>query len=109
MASFSTSKLDNIIKSIDLNASECGRLVSVVQERLQRGEREDAAEERRSAGIAREEQSAFIKQQQEERKLQTKRMIVTPLCSIKKYKDLLYVQALEDKTCVNGFEDAQIH
>lgn len=73
LASFSTSKLDSIIKSIDLNASECGRLVPIVQERLQRGEREDAAEERRSAGIAREEQSAFIKQQQEERRLQMKR------------------------------------
>ena len=105
LASFSTSKLDTIIKSIDLNASECGRLVPIVQERLQRGAREDAAEERRSAGIAREEQSAFIKQQQEERRLETKRMIVAPFCSLKAY----YVQELDKKTCVNGFEDAQTH
>ena len=105
MASFSTSKLDNINKSIDLNASECGKLVPIVQERLQRGEREDAAEERCSAGIAREEQSAFIKQQQEEQRLQAKRTFVIPLCSMKAY----YVQELDKKTCVNGFEDAQMH
>lgn len=82
-ASFSTSKLDNTIKSIDLNASEYGRLVPVVQERLRRGEREDAAKERRLAGIAREEQSAFIKQQQEERRLQMKRMLVTPFSNLR--------------------------
>lgn len=80
LASFSTSKLDDIIKCIDHNASDFSKLVPIVQERLQRGEREDAAEERRLAGIAREEQSAFIKQQHEDRKLVMKRMIVSRYC-----------------------------
>ncbi len=84
-ASFSTSKLDDIIKCIDENASDFSKLVPIVQERLQRGEREDAAEERRSAGIAREEQTAFIKQQQEERKLQMKRMIASPFYDLRAY------------------------
>ena len=85
LASFSTSKLDDIIKSMNLDASECRGFVPIVQERLQRGEREDAAEERRLAGIAREEQGAFIKQQQEERRLQTKRKILTAFCYLKAY------------------------
>ena len=81
-ASFSTSKLDDIIKCIDRNASDFSKLVPIVQERLQRDEREDAAKERRLAGIAREEQSVFIKQQDEERKLQMKRRTASRLHSM---------------------------
>ena len=76
LASFSTSKLDGIVKRIEQNSLDISRLIPIVQERVQRGEREDAAEERRLAGIARAEQSAFFKQQQEERKLEMKRMVL---------------------------------
>lgn len=69
LSSFSTSKLDGIIKDIERNAERVSQLVPVVQERLQRGERENAAEERRLAGIARDQQTAFIEQQLEELKL----------------------------------------
>ncbi|KAF5879132.1 putative nacht domain protein [Botrytis fragariae] len=69
LSSFSTSKLDVIIKDIEKNADRVSKLVPVVQERVQKGEREDAAEERRLAGIARDQQSAFIEQQLEEMKL----------------------------------------
>ncbi|PQE08417.1 Zinc finger protein [Rutstroemia sp. NJR-2017a BBW] len=69
LSSFSTSKLDGIIKDIERNAERVSQLVPVVQERIQRGERENAAEERRLAGIARDQQTAFIEQQLEELKL----------------------------------------
>ena len=69
LSSFSTSKLDVIIKDIEKNADRVSKLVPVVQERVQKGEREDAAEERRLAGIARDQQSAFIEQQLEDMKL----------------------------------------
>ncbi|TGO22714.1 hypothetical protein BPAE_0157g00010 [Botrytis paeoniae] len=69
LSSFSTSKLDVTIKDIEKNANRVSKLVPVVQERVQKGEREDAAEERRLAGIARDQQSAFIEQQLEEMKL----------------------------------------
>ncbi|KAM3069555.1 hypothetical protein ACMFMG_005658 [Clarireedia jacksonii] len=69
LSSFSTSKLDGIIKDIERNAARISQLVPVVQERLQRGERENAAEERRLAGIARDQQTAFIEKQLEELKL----------------------------------------
>lgn len=72
---FSTSKLDGIIASIGKNADRMSLLVPAVQERLQRGERENAAEERRLAGLAREEQIALfqfhaeeLKRRNEERK-----------------------------------------
>lgn len=76
LASFSTSKLDGIVECIEQNSSDISKLIPIVQERVQRGEREDASEERRLAGIARAEQSAFFRQQQEERKLETKRMVL---------------------------------
>ena len=66
LASFSTSKLDNIISSIEKNANRISTLVGVVQERMRRGDREDAAEERRLAGIARDEQCEFYKLHAEE-------------------------------------------
>ncbi|TGO40704.1 hypothetical protein BHYA_0033g00580 [Botrytis hyacinthi] len=69
LSSFSTSKLDEIIKDIEKNADRVSKLVPAVQERVQKGEREDAAEERRLAGIARDQQSAFIEHQLEEMKL----------------------------------------
>ena len=83
LASFSTSKLDGIIKSIDQNSSDISKLIPIVQERLLRGEREDAAVERRSAGIARDEQSAFFKQEQEQRKRDLKGMTVTHLVDLR--------------------------
>ena len=76
LASFSTSKLDGIVERIEQNSSDISKLIPIVQERVLRGEREDAVEERRLAGIARAEQSAFFRQQQEERKLEKKRMVL---------------------------------
>lgn len=69
LSSFSTKKLDVIVKDIEKNADRVSKLVPIVQERVQKGEREDAAEERRLAGIAREQQTAFFEQQLEEMKL----------------------------------------
>ncbi|GKZ29802.1 hypothetical protein AbraIFM66950_006552 [Aspergillus brasiliensis] len=66
IAPFSTDKLDGIIKSIGDTADSMSRLIPAVQERLDRGERENAAEERRLAGIAREEQAAFFQKYAEE-------------------------------------------
>ena len=66
--SFSTKKLDGIINDIKGNADDISKLVPVVQERLRLGEVENAAEERRKAGIAREEQSAFMQAHLEELK-----------------------------------------
>jgi hypothetical protein len=68
MASFSVTKLDEIILSIDKNAERINLLVPAVQERLARGEREDAAEERRLAGIARDEQKLLMEMHAEELK-----------------------------------------
>ncbi|PYH94744.1 hypothetical protein BO71DRAFT_224781 [Aspergillus ellipticus CBS 707.79] len=77
MTKFSTDKIDGIVASIGNTADSMSRLVPAVQERVDRGERENAAEERRLAGIAREEQAAFfkmcaeeMKRRREERKLQ---------------------------------------
>ncbi|CAI7655898.1 unnamed protein product [Penicillium glandicola] len=77
MTKFSIEKIDGIVASIAGTADSMGRLVPVVQERVDRGERENAAEERRLAGIAREEQTSFIRmcaeemeKRKEERKLQ---------------------------------------
>jgi Cdc6-like AAA superfamily ATPase len=74
---FSTAKLDEVIASIGKNADRMSLLVPAVQERLTKGERENAAEERRLAGLAREEQTAFfqlhaeeLKRRNEERKSQ---------------------------------------
>ncbi|GFN16881.1 vegetative incompatibility protein HET-E-1 [Aspergillus tubingensis] len=66
IAPFSTEKLDGIITSIGDTADSMSRLIPAVQERLDRGERENAAEERRLAGIAREEQAALIQMYAEE-------------------------------------------
>ncbi|KAL3473025.1 hypothetical protein BJX99DRAFT_202881 [Aspergillus californicus] len=75
VAPFSTSKIDDIITSIGNTADDMNRLIPVVQERLDRGERENAAEERRLAGIARDEQKLLfqmcaedLKKRNEERK-----------------------------------------
>jgi hypothetical protein len=68
IASFSVIKLDEIILSIDKNAERIALLVPAVQERLARGEREDAAEERRLAGIARDEQKLLFEMHAEELK-----------------------------------------
>ncbi|PYI00733.1 hypothetical protein BO78DRAFT_434188 [Aspergillus sclerotiicarbonarius CBS 121057] len=77
MTKFSTDKLNGIITSIGNTADSMTRLVPAVQERMDRGERENAAEERRVAGIAREEQAAFfqmmaeeMEKRKEERKIQ---------------------------------------
>ncbi|GLA28115.1 hypothetical protein AnigIFM63326_005683 [Aspergillus niger] len=77
IAPFSTEKLDSIITSVGDTADSMSRLIPAVQERLDRGERENAAEERRLAGIAREEQAALfqmyaeeMEKRKEERRLQ---------------------------------------
>lgn len=69
VASFSTSKLDDIILGIEKNAERMTLLIPAVQERLARGERENAAEERRLAGLARDEQTAFFELQAQELKM----------------------------------------
>ena len=70
LVSFSTSKLDGIIASIEKDADEIDKLVPVIEGRLHRLERDNQAEERRLAGLAREEQSAFYEQQLEVAKFQ---------------------------------------
>ncbi|PWY68963.1 hypothetical protein BO94DRAFT_299499 [Aspergillus sclerotioniger CBS 115572] len=77
MTSFSVDKLNGIITSIGNTADSMSQLVPAVQERVERGERENAAEERRLAGIAREEQAVFfqmmaeeMEKRKEERKIQ---------------------------------------
>jgi hypothetical protein len=69
VASFSTTKIDLIVARIDKNAQRITLLVPTVQERLARGERENAAEERRLAGLARDEQRSFFELQAEELKI----------------------------------------
>ncbi|KAF2731969.1 hypothetical protein EJ04DRAFT_360290 [Polyplosphaeria fusca] len=67
--SFSTSKIDGIVSDIEKVSDKITLLVPAVQERIQKGEREDAAEERRLAGIAREEQTALFQMTANELKL----------------------------------------
>lgn len=74
---FSTAKIDDLVASIGSTADDMSRLIPVVQGRLDRREREDAAEERRLAGIARADQKLLsqmyqedLKKRNEERKLQ---------------------------------------
>ncbi|KAF1845137.1 uncharacterized protein K460DRAFT_416448 [Cucurbitaria berberidis CBS 394.84] len=69
LASFSATKLDQIIASIDKNSQRISLLVPAVQERLARGEREDAAKERQLAGIARDEQKLLFEMHAEELKI----------------------------------------
>ncbi|KAL2857204.1 hypothetical protein BJY01DRAFT_262670 [Aspergillus pseudoustus] len=77
VAPFSTAKLDEIIDSIGRTADDMSRLIPIVKERIDRNERENAAEERRLAGIAREDQKLLfqlyeedLKKRNEERKQQ---------------------------------------
>ncbi|KAI8630261.1 hypothetical protein F5Y19DRAFT_429484 [Xylariaceae sp. FL1651] len=51
LTSFKTRRLDNILADIATNSNNIAKLVPIVQERLRQGEREDAAHERRIAGI----------------------------------------------------------
>ncbi|KAL8747305.1 MAG: hypothetical protein Q9190_000811 [Brigantiaea leucoxantha] len=66
-ASFSTSKLDKILEQICQDADDLDKLIPIVQGRLDRGERENASEERRLAGLARAEVLAFIHEQREDK------------------------------------------
>ncbi|KAF2455505.1 hypothetical protein BDY21DRAFT_349522 [Lineolata rhizophorae] len=68
VVSFSTRKLDDCLEKLKADVDDVNRLVPIVQERLQKGERENGAEERRKAGIARDELFAFIKEQRAEQK-----------------------------------------
>ncbi|KAJ0413954.1 hypothetical protein BJY00DRAFT_319313 [Aspergillus carlsbadensis] len=77
---FSTTKLDEIISSIGKTADDMSRLIPIVKERVDRNERENAAEERRLAGIAREDQKVLfqmyeedLRKRNEERKQQRQR------------------------------------
>ncbi|KAI4248357.1 MAG: hypothetical protein LQ352_005928 [Teloschistes flavicans] len=65
--SFSTTKLDQILEQLRQDADDVEKLVPIVQERIVRGERENAAEERRLAGVARAELSTFIQEQREDK------------------------------------------
>ncbi|KAH8724358.1 hypothetical protein GQ44DRAFT_750370 [Phaeosphaeriaceae sp. PMI808] len=69
VASFSTIKIDQIVASIDKNAQRITLLIPAIQERLARGEREDVAEERRLAGLARDQQKSFFEMQAEEMRI----------------------------------------
>ncbi|KAL8833086.1 MAG: hypothetical protein Q9170_004519 [Blastenia crenularia] len=62
-----TAKLDKILQQVRQDADDVEKLVPIVQERIQRGERENAAEERTRAGIFRVEVSAFIQEQREDK------------------------------------------
>ncbi|QKX57422.1 uncharacterized protein TRUGW13939_04534 [Talaromyces rugulosus] len=65
VAPFSTSKIDKIIAKIGETADGMARVIPVVQERLNRKEQENTLRERELAGIAREEQTAFIQRYEE--------------------------------------------
>ncbi|KAL8709240.1 MAG: hypothetical protein Q9220_005983 [cf. Caloplaca sp. 1 TL-2023] len=67
IVSFSTTKLDNILGQLRQDADDIEKLVPIVQERIQRGERENAEEERKQAGIARSQLSAFIQEQRDDK------------------------------------------
>lgn len=67
ITSFSTAKLDQILEQLRQDADDVEKLVPIVQERIVRGERENAAEERRLAGVARAELSTFIREQREDK------------------------------------------
>ena len=67
-SSFSTSKIDKIVEDIEQDAHQISLFVPIVQERMNRGERENAAEERRLAGVAREQQNQMLELFLEERK-----------------------------------------
>ena len=68
LTSFSTIKLDDILASLSEDGDRIMKLVPIIQERLHKGERENAAEERRKAGIVRDELLAWVREQREERK-----------------------------------------
>ncbi|KAL3465574.1 hypothetical protein BJX64DRAFT_285505 [Aspergillus heterothallicus] len=77
VAPFSTAKLNEIVNSIGKTADDMTRIIPIVKERIDRNERENAAEERRLAGIAREDQKLLfqmyeedLKKRNEERKQQ---------------------------------------
>ncbi|KAL3486886.1 hypothetical protein BJX62DRAFT_246493 [Aspergillus germanicus] len=63
---FSTTKLDEIIGGIGKTADDMSRLIPIVKERVDRNERENAAEERRLAGIAREDQRLLFQMYEED-------------------------------------------
>ena len=67
--SFSTNKLDEIIASMRVDADRIDKLVPIVQGRLDKREQEEQAEERRLAGLARDEQKAFFEEHIEELRL----------------------------------------
>lgn len=68
VTSLNTKKLNDILADLDKDADNIDKLVPIVQERMSRGERENAAEERRKAGISRQELTAWIKEQREDKK-----------------------------------------
>jgi hypothetical protein len=51
LSSLSSKKLDEILADITEDGKNIAKLVPIIQERLRRGENENAAEERRKAGI----------------------------------------------------------
>ena len=77
LTSFSTRKLDEILASLSEDGNRIAKLVPIVQERLNKGEREDAAEEREKAGIARNDILALLKEQREEASQKRKRKLET--------------------------------
>ncbi|RDW66363.1 hypothetical protein BP6252_09998 [Coleophoma cylindrospora] len=69
LTSFRSRKIDEILADIAADIDNIAKLVPIVQERLRRGEQEDATHERREAGIALEQ---LLNASREEREVRRK-------------------------------------
>ncbi|KAI9702286.1 MAG: hypothetical protein M1820_006218 [Bogoriella megaspora] len=65
LASFDLKKLDGILNDIKMDADNTAKLVPIIQERMRRGEHEDAMEERHRAGLALDSISTWVHEQRE--------------------------------------------
>ncbi|KAL0938498.1 uncharacterized protein CTRU02_205108 [Colletotrichum truncatum] len=80
ITSFSTKKLDEILEDISQDADDIAKLFPIVQERLRRGEVQDAADERRKAGVQLEQIRKSLQQDREaRRKLDARNWIIGPV------------------------------
>lgn len=68
LTSFSTKKLDDILADITDDGDNIEKLVPIIQERVEKGERKDAAEERQKASIARDVQLDWVMELRDEKK-----------------------------------------
>ncbi|OCK82019.1 hypothetical protein K432DRAFT_433750 [Lepidopterella palustris CBS 459.81] len=70
VTSISTKRLDEILENLADDADNIARLVPIIQEELHRDQLEETAKERRKASLARQEMSAWIREQRKERRHQ---------------------------------------